>query len=69
MKRGAFFPPPPPPPPTQGKAVVAIVGGEDLAGSVSFASRLVSLGYPRVCVLHGGIRVMKTAGLVSVPDI
>jgi len=53
----------------KGKSVVAIVGGELLAASLSFASRLVTLGYPRVCVVHGGIQIMKTAGLVSVPDI
>ena len=53
----------------QGKSVIAIIGGDQLAASLSFSSRLVSLGFPRVCVLHGGIQVMKAAGLVSVPDI
>ena len=49
--------------------MIAIVGGDELGASLSFSSRLVSLGYPKVCVLHGGIQVMKSAGLVSVPDI
>ena len=53
----------------KGKSVIVVIGGEQLAASLSFSNRLVTLGYPRVCVLHGGIQIMKTAGLVSVPDI
>ncbi|XP_059151921.1 TBC domain-containing protein kinase-like protein [Physella acuta] len=46
--------------------VVVVVGSRGRNAS-NFANELVRLGYARVCVLHKGIDVFRTTGLITIP--
>ncbi|XP_071951591.1 TBC domain-containing protein kinase-like protein isoform X2 [Antedon mediterranea] len=50
--------------------VIVIVGNRGKNAS-NFATQLVRLNFPKVCVMHGGIDCLKTSGIltVSTPDI
>ncbi|XP_033118015.1 TBC domain-containing protein kinase-like protein [Anneissia japonica] len=50
--------------------VIVIVGNRGKNAS-NFATQLVRLDFPKVCVMHGGIDCLKTTGLLTVssPDI
>ncbi|XP_067138557.1 TBC domain-containing protein kinase-like protein [Centruroides vittatus] len=52
---------------TNHKGKLIIIVGSSLGNSVSnFANQLVRLSYPRVCILHGGINVLRTTGILTV---
>lgn len=46
--------------------VIVVLGNRGRSAS-NFANELVRLGYSRVCVLHKGIDVFRTTGLIIVP--
>ncbi|XP_035829276.1 TBC domain-containing protein kinase-like protein [Aplysia californica] len=46
---------------------VIIVVGNRGRNAANFANELVRLGYSRVCVLHKGLDVFRTTGLITVP--
>ncbi|XP_056422015.1 TBC domain-containing protein kinase-like protein [Hyla sarda] len=50
----------------KGKVIVSV--GHVSTNSAEFAAHLVKLGYPRVCILDGGMNKMKPTGLLTVPS-
>ncbi|KAM9329778.1 TBC domain-containing protein kinase-like protein isoform 2-T2 [Gastrophryne carolinensis] len=50
----------------KGKVIVSV--GHVSSNAAEFAAHLVKLGYPRVCILDGGINKMKPTGLLTVPS-
>uniref|UniRef100_A0A8C5LHA7 TBC domain-containing protein kinase-like protein n=1 Tax=Leptobrachium leishanense TaxID=445787 RepID=A0A8C5LHA7_9ANUR len=50
------------------KGKVVVVVGHAAKNAAEFAANLVKLGYPRVCILDGGINKMKLTGLLTVPS-
>ncbi|KAM4808871.1 TBC domain-containing protein kinase-like protein isoform 2-T2 [Rhinophrynus dorsalis] len=50
----------------KGKVIVSV--GNVAQNAAEFAAHLVKLGYPRVCILDGGINKMKLTGLLTVPS-
>ncbi|XP_075464644.1 TBC domain-containing protein kinase-like protein isoform X2 [Ascaphus truei] len=50
----------------KGKVVVMV--GHVVQNAAEFAAHLVKMGYPRVCILDGGINKMKLTGLLTVPS-
>uniref|UniRef100_H3AH06 TBC domain-containing protein kinase-like protein n=1 Tax=Latimeria chalumnae TaxID=7897 RepID=H3AH06_LATCH len=50
------------------KGRVIVIVGLVMKNAASFAAHLVKLGYPRVCILDGGINKMKPTGLLTVPS-
>ncbi|XP_075056911.1 TBC domain-containing protein kinase-like protein isoform X2 [Mixophyes fleayi] len=50
----------------KGKVIVSV--GLVSTNTAEFAAHLVKLGYPRVCILDGGINKMKPTGLLTVPS-
>ena len=47
--------------------VIAVMGSSKDNQALIFAERLLSLGYPRVATLHGGVEVFYGAGALIVP--
>ncbi|KAM4707587.1 TBC domain-containing protein kinase-like protein isoform 2-T2 [Discoglossus pictus] len=50
------------------KGKVIVIVGHVMLNAAEFAAHLVKLGYPRVCILDGGINKMKLTGLLTVPS-
>ncbi|XP_078456892.1 TBC domain-containing protein kinase-like protein isoform X2 [Lampetra planeri] len=50
----------------RGRVIVVI--GHTASAAAEFAGKLVTLCFPRVCVLDGGIGKMKLAGMLTVPS-
>ncbi|XP_066429997.1 TBC domain-containing protein kinase-like protein [Eleutherodactylus coqui] len=50
----------------KGKVIVSV--GHVSTNAAEFAAHLVKLGYPRVCILDGGMNKMKPTGLLTVPS-
>ncbi|XP_063775322.1 TBC domain-containing protein kinase-like protein isoform X2 [Pseudophryne corroboree] len=50
----------------KGKVIVSV--GLVSTNAAEFAAHLVKLGFPRVCILDGGINKMKPTGLLTVPS-
>ncbi|KAM8940080.1 TBC domain-containing protein kinase-like protein [Pelodytes ibericus] len=48
------------------KGKVVVIVGHVATNAAEFAAYLVKLGYPRVCILDGGINKMKLTGLLTV---
>ncbi|XP_041359540.1 TBC domain-containing protein kinase-like protein [Gigantopelta aegis] len=49
------------------KGQVKVIIGNRGRNAANFANELIRLGYPRVCVLHKGIDVLRPTGLLTVP--
>ncbi|XP_048467290.1 TBC domain-containing protein kinase-like protein [Rhincodon typus] len=50
------------------KGRVVVIVGNIVRHAADFTAHLVKLGYPRVCILDGGINKMKPTGLLMVPS-
>uniref|UniRef100_UPI00398F4B54 TBC domain-containing protein kinase-like protein n=1 Tax=Pristiophorus japonicus TaxID=55135 RepID=UPI00398F4B54 len=50
------------------KGRVIVIVGNVVRNAADFTAHLVKLGYPRVCILDGGINKMKPTGLLMVPS-
>ncbi|GCC26299.1 hypothetical protein chiPu_0004715 [Chiloscyllium punctatum] len=50
------------------KGRVVVIVGNIVRNAADFTAHLVKLGYPRVCILDGGINKMKPTGLLMVPS-
>ncbi|XP_066534977.1 TBC domain-containing protein kinase-like protein [Hoplias malabaricus] len=53
---------------TSYKSRVIVVLSSIMKNAATFATHLVKVNYPRVCVLDGGINKMKSTGLLTVPS-
>ncbi|KAK6172384.1 hypothetical protein SNE40_016044 [Patella caerulea] len=49
------------------RSLVKVVVGNRGRNACNFANELVRLGYSRVCVLHKGIDILRSTGLIIVP--
>ncbi|XP_072022504.1 TBC domain-containing protein kinase-like protein [Amphiura filiformis] len=51
--------------------IVVCVGNKNSKNAVNFATQLVRLDFPKVCVMHGGIDCLRPTGLLAVssPDL
>ncbi|ESO83835.1 hypothetical protein LOTGIDRAFT_132681 [Lottia gigantea] len=49
------------------KSLVKVIVGNRGRNASNFANELVRLGYSRVCVLHKGIDILRSTGLIIVP--
>lgn len=48
--------------------MVVVVGShKDYGSAVETANQLVRLNQSRVCLLHGGVEALRTAGLLELP--